>query len=251
MDITLTGQGVEEFATERVLGTRLTDVHTDFLVDLHLDTDVMAMHSGTRSRPITEHFIRSNDAHWARFGFGLWVISLVDDPETPVGRVGLRWDVMFDETRACDTSCVLTKSSWGQGVATEAVQAVVSIGLDIGLPLVAGCEADHESARRVLEKVGLIYWSDYERHSNTWAKYQWPIELAPPLAVVRNEIELDDETSAPETVVLDEIELDTEPAASDVLEDDDTVLITDDEFGGQPTEPDSMIGTDGDQPTVE
>jgi len=187
LDITLTGEGVEEFTTGRILGTRLSPAHTDFLVDLHLDTDVMAMHSGQRSRATTEHFVQSNEAHWTRFQFGLWVISLVDDPETAVGRVGLRWDVMFDGTRACDASCLLTKSSWGQGLATEALQAVVSIGLELGLPLVAGCQADHDSARHVLDKVGLIYWEDYERHGNTWAKYQWPIELAPPGSVVRNE----------------------------------------------------------------
>lgn len=183
MKVDLKGHGVEQFETERLVGRRLMPTHLDFLSDLHQDADVMKMHGGKRSAGITERFVQSNVAHWRRFQFGLWIISLSSEPDVPIGRAGLRWDRVFDDSQACDISCLLAKPYWAQGVGTEAVKISIAIGLQLGLPLVAGTEARHGPARRVMEKSGLVYWSDYSRNQRTWSKYQWPIEAPSPASV--------------------------------------------------------------------
>ncbi|MGI9597409.1 MAG: GNAT family N-acetyltransferase [Acidimicrobiales bacterium] len=186
MDITLTGHGVEQFATPRLVGRRLLPADTDFLIELHSTEEVMALHGGARSRAATEPFVQSNVAHWRHYQFGLYVLSLAEEPDEPIGRAGIRWDRSVTTGPAVDLSVVLSKHVWGQGIATETMRAMATIGHDLDLPLVAGSEARHAAARRVLEKVGFIYGSEFERHSRGWVRYQWPVENPPPARISRS-----------------------------------------------------------------
>ena len=145
MNVDLKGHGVEHFETDRIVGRRLMPTHVDFLSELHQDGEVMKIHGGERSSEITERFVQSNVAHWRRFQFGLWIISLAESPDIPIGRAGLRWDRVFDDSQACDISCLLVKDQWGKGIGTETVKASIAIGLHLGLPLVAGSEARHDA----------------------------------------------------------------------------------------------------------
>jgi [ribosomal protein S5]-alanine N-acetyltransferase len=53
------------------------------------------------------------------------------------------------------TGYVLARDSWGQGYATEALQAVVDVSRRIDVErLVALCHPDHRASQRVLEKCG-------------------------------------------------------------------------------------------------
>ncbi|MGH1488895.1 MAG: GNAT family N-acetyltransferase [Acidimicrobiales bacterium] len=180
VDIQLTGHGVEQFSTLRLIGRRLLPADTDFLAELHSSDEVMELHGGQRSRATTEPFVQSNVAHWRQYQFGLYVISMASTPDDPIGRAGLRWDRTIDGGPAVDVSVLLAQSFWGQGIATEITRAIVSIGLDLELPLIAGAEAGHAAARRVLEKVGFVYDSPFERHEQGWVRYRWPSGNIPP-----------------------------------------------------------------------
>lgn len=186
MDIRLTGHGVEQFATSRLVGRRLLPADTDFLTELHETEKVMSFHGGTRSRATTEPFVQSNVAHWRHYQFGLYMISLAEEPDEPIGRAGIRWDQAIGDRQVVDVSVVLTAETWGQGIATETVKAITAIGLDLDLPLAAGSEARHAAARRVLEKVGFIYDTDYERHGRGWVRYGWPTAKVSPGQLMRS-----------------------------------------------------------------
>ncbi len=178
--IQLTGHGVEQFSTPRLTGRRLLPADTDFLTELHADDEVMSFHGGPRSRTSTEPFVRSNVAHWRHHQVGLYVLSLAGEPDEPIGRAGLRWDRTVEDQPMVDVSVLLTKQVWGQGLATETAKAIVSIGLDLDLPLGASSEAGHAAARRVLEKVGFVYGSQFERHDRGWVRYHWPEDRISP-----------------------------------------------------------------------
>lgn len=180
MDIQLTGHGVEQFSTSRLVGRRLLPADTDFLANLHNDDEVMALHGGPRSPATTQPFVQSNVAHWRRYQFGLYVISMGSEADVPVGRAGMRWDRTIDDGPAVDVSVVLDEAAWGHGIATETAKALVTIGLDLDLPLVAGCQAGHAAARRVMEKTGFVYSEHFERHGAGWVRYRWPTERVTP-----------------------------------------------------------------------
>ncbi len=185
VDIQLTGHGVEQFSTPRLVGRRLLPADTDFLVGLHEQQAIMALHGGARSRASTEPFVRSNVAHWRHFQFGLYVISLVEEPDVAIGRAGLRWDPQAAPSTIVDLSVVLDEPMWGQGLGTEAVKALAGIGLDLELPLTATSEARHAAARRVLEKVGFTYETEIERHERSWVRYHWPADRESPATVAK------------------------------------------------------------------
>lgn len=185
MDIQLTGHGVEQFATPRLIGRRVLPADTDFLAELHADESAMALHGGARSRGTTEPFVRSNVAHWRHFQFGLYIISLLEEPDIAIGRAGIRWNQDAYPNPAVDTSVVLSKAMWGQGIATESLKAIVSIALDRDLPAMACSEARHAAARRVMEKVGFVYGSEFERHDKSWVRYHWPLEKKSPASVAK------------------------------------------------------------------
>ncbi|HKE95494.1 MAG TPA: GNAT family N-acetyltransferase, partial [Povalibacter sp.] len=54
------------------------------------------------------------------------------------------------------TGYVLARDAWGQGYATEALQAMIELARQLGLRrLYALCHVEHVASRRVLEKCGL------------------------------------------------------------------------------------------------
>ena len=180
MDVRLTGHGLEEFATPRLVGRRLRPADMDFLTELHQDTEVMALHGGPRTRASTEPFARSNVAHWRHFQFGLYILAMASEPDVPIGRVGMRWDNSLGAGVAVDASVLVVKHMWGQGIGSESLRAITSMGLDRQLPLVASCQAGHAAARRVLEKVGFVYWTEFQRNKAAWVRYSWPAERQAP-----------------------------------------------------------------------
>lgn len=175
---------MEQFTTARIVGRRLLPADLDFLTELHRAAEVMESHGGARSRSSTEPFVRSNVAHWRHYQFGLYVLSLNEEPDEPIGRAGLRWDRDAGEEPGVDLSIVLRQNAWGQGLATEIGKAVVAIARSLELPVVAGCQADHNAARRVMEKVGLVHTDNYIRYGADWARFVWPADLDSPANLV-------------------------------------------------------------------
>jgi RimJ/RimL family protein N-acetyltransferase len=145
----------------------------------------MALHGGTRSRAATDPFVRSNVAHWRHYQFGLYIISLLEEPDIAIGRAGIRWDRDAQPSPAVDVSVVLAQEIWGQGIASETLKALVALALDRDLAAIACSEARHAAARRVMEKVGFVYGSEFERYGRGWVRYQWPRDNKSPATVAR------------------------------------------------------------------
>lgn len=184
IDIRLTGHGVEQFTTPRLVGRRLLPADLDFLVELHESPEVMETQGGVRSRASTEPFVRSNVAHWRHYQFGLYILSTIESPDDPIGRAGLRWDRATGDNPAVDLSVVLTQAAWGQGLAVEAGKAAVAIARNLELPIVAGCRADHVAARGAMEKVGLESAGTYTKHGSEWTRFVWPQDQDSPANLI-------------------------------------------------------------------
>ena len=100
----------------------------------------------------TEEFLKRSVAGWGTDNDFPWAITLKDSDEL-IGMVGLR----INEFKA-DLGYVIGQPWWGQGYATEAVQAIVDWAL--AQPSIyrvwAMCDVDNLASARVLEKVGMI-----------------------------------------------------------------------------------------------
>jgi ribosomal-protein-alanine N-acetyltransferase len=100
---------------------------------------------------------------FTRYGFGLWMVCFRGH-QTLIGFCGFRF---LDATPAIELLYGLAPTSWGQGLTTEAAQAVLRYGFDVlGFPrVVADAEPPNVASFRVMEKLGMRYASRGYRHN--------------------------------------------------------------------------------------
>jgi ribosomal-protein-alanine N-acetyltransferase len=121
------------------------------------------------------------DVYYGRYGFGPWATIHKETGEF-IGRCGLLpWTILPTPTgeRALggtgehpvgaegsevEVAYLLAKRYWGQGLGTEAAQAVVDYGFDrLGLErLICLFDLENVASRRVAEKVGMTFERDVE-----------------------------------------------------------------------------------------
>jgi len=88
---------------------------------------------------------------------GLWA-TIEKESNRFVGRCGLLpWTI--DGRFEVEVAYALTRSHWGQGLATEAAQAIKTYGFDtLGLArLVSLIDKDNLASIRVAEKIGMVF----------------------------------------------------------------------------------------------
>lgn len=100
----------------------------------------------------THAFLQFSAAEWERGPAGPYLIRSRGD-----GRLLGSTGFSFDGPRRAVTGYVLAKDAWGQGYATEALEAILQVARQIGVARVhALCHPAHRASWRVLEKCGFI-----------------------------------------------------------------------------------------------
>lgn len=103
-----------------------------------------------RSVVDAEMFVRFSDNEWATKPAGPLLIERIDTGAL-IGSTGLMWD----GPASAAAGYVLARDSWGQGFATEALGAMVSLADQLAVTrLSAQCHPDHAASQAVLEKNG-------------------------------------------------------------------------------------------------
>jgi RimJ/RimL family protein N-acetyltransferase len=150
----------ESFETPRLTAERPRTEDFDDLYRLHQDPRVMATLGGPRNAAETWLILENNLAHWARFGFGTWILRDRED-RAFAGRAGLR-HVEVGGRDEIELLYGLMPGFWGRGLATEIAVAGLDLGFGpLGLEdLVCFTLADNLASRRVMEKVGFVYERD-------------------------------------------------------------------------------------------
>lgn len=93
--------------------------------------------------------------HWQEHGYGWWAVESLAERQL-IGWSGLQYLPETDET---EIGYLLSKTSWGKGLATESAEA----GLDFGFSMLALEEIvgiihpENIASQRVLEKIGLEF----------------------------------------------------------------------------------------------
>ena len=106
-----------------------------------------------------EHFLRHYKPY-QKYGYGRWAMIRKTD-QAFLGWCGLKYSPDLDET---DLGFRLYRKYWNQGYATEAAHASLAYGFKKkGLTMIVGRAMKVNGASiRVLEKVGMVYWKEYD-----------------------------------------------------------------------------------------
>ncbi len=98
----------------------------------------------------TKLFLGCCDAEWQQFGVGCYLIQSREDGEL-LGSASLR----LVSAQQAATGYLLARDAWGRGYATEALGAMRSLALRLGLlRLSAVCHPEHRASWRVMQKCG-------------------------------------------------------------------------------------------------
>lgn len=143
--------------TNRLILRRLITTDLDALFALYRDPEVRQYFpEGTLTYEETqeelEWFLEGHPEHPE---LGLWA-TLYKPTGAFIGRCGLLpWTI--EEQSEVEVAYLLDKAYWGQGLATEAVQAIVHYGFEqLELArLICLIDPDNQASRRVAEKTGL------------------------------------------------------------------------------------------------
>jgi RimJ/RimL family protein N-acetyltransferase len=148
---------LESFATARLRAERLTEAHLPDLQSMDRDPRVMALVGGVRETARTRDYLERNLAHWARYGFGVWILREAASG-TVAGRALLR-HLSLAEADEIEVGYALYPAFWGRGLATEIARACVAIGRDVlRTPSIVGLALpENTGSQRVLAKADLHY----------------------------------------------------------------------------------------------
>ena len=109
----------------------------------------------------TVAFLQFSDAEWDRWSGGPYLIMSRVDGRL-LGSTGLG----FEAPDRAATGYVLAKDSWGQGYATEALQAMVNLARRRGVVrLYALCHPQHRASGHVLEKCDFTCEGTWREHA--------------------------------------------------------------------------------------
>jgi RimJ/RimL family protein N-acetyltransferase len=164
------------FTTERLTGRKIEAGDFADLCALHRDRDVMYWIHGALDEdevePETREFLEESLAHWRRYGFGVYMMTLRDTGEF-AGRVAIRHAEIVGRDEV-ELAWQLPSGLWGRGLATEAARALLVIAFDVlALPdVVAFTRSYNQRSRRVMEKLGMRLELEYEHEGEPQVLYR-------------------------------------------------------------------------------
>jgi ribosomal-protein-alanine N-acetyltransferase len=157
-----------ELETARLVLTAPQPADADAIFERYAsDPEVTRYLGWPRHRSVadTQGFLTFSEAQWERWPAGPYLIRGRADGRL-LGGTGLT----FERQGEAMTGYVLAKDAWGNGYATEALQAMVEVSRSVGLlRIYALCHPQHRASARVLEKCGFTrdeYWSEQAQFPN-------------------------------------------------------------------------------------
>lgn len=149
------------YETERLYLREMTPEDAPFAYTLNADPDVLKYTGDDSFDSIDEarEFL-SNYDHYRHYGFGRWAVVLKSTNEV-IGWCGLKYIADLDEF---DIGFRFLKTHWNQGYASEAASVCLKAGFNhFKMPEIVGrAMKDNLGSIRVLEKIGLSYYKDYQ-----------------------------------------------------------------------------------------
>ena len=152
-----------ELATERLALRRPTRADAEAIFARYASSQACTRYLAWprhRSLADTHAFIDHSDAHWSQWPAGPLLILDRGDGRL-LGSTGLE----FENAQRASTGYVLAEDAWGQGVATEACDAMVGLARFVGVrELATFCHPDHAASQRVLAKCGFRHVGERVQH---------------------------------------------------------------------------------------
>jgi ribosomal-protein-alanine N-acetyltransferase len=156
--------------TERLVFRPFTADDYGLLAQLHSDPEVQRYIGGIWSAEEVQKRLDFYVGQQAELGWSKWKAYLKADGSF-VGRAGVSVDL---HTAEPELGYSFARRAWGQGLASETARAIVDwMWTNTELAeLTAFAVSDNLASRRVLEKVGMSFEGEADRHGDRCAYYR-------------------------------------------------------------------------------
>jgi RimJ/RimL family protein N-acetyltransferase len=143
------------FETQRCTLREFGRDDLDDLAAMVADEDQMSFYPRPKTRDEACAWISRNLSLYEEYGFGFWLIESLPTPGF-LGYCGIR-PLALGGASEIEIGWHTKKTSWGQGIATEAATAARDLAFErFALSrLVAIIHPDHVASRRVAKKIGM------------------------------------------------------------------------------------------------
>jgi RimJ/RimL family protein N-acetyltransferase len=145
------------FVTARLRAEQLTESHLPDIRRMDTHPRFMGMLGGPRDEATSRAYLDRNLAHWAEYGFGLWILHEAATGAL-AGRACLR-HLHVEGKDELEIGYAFFPDFWGQGFATEIAIECARLGLEgLGAPSVVAITLPANiGSQRVMAKAGLAY----------------------------------------------------------------------------------------------
>lgn len=118
----------------------------------------------------TKQLLKEWIASYENPGFFHWVIALKEQPEVVIGDISVIHT--NPSTQSCELGYILSQDYWGQGLMTEALQAVIAfLFQEVHINRITADHAvDNPASGRVMEKAGMKYEGTFRQAVNLKGK---------------------------------------------------------------------------------
>jgi RimJ/RimL family protein N-acetyltransferase len=146
----------ESFTTDRLVARRIDRTDQPFLESMFRDPAVYATLGGPRDVEQVERMLDRMLSHWARRGFGTWILHDRTTGE-PVGWVGLH-ETDTGGPGGVELLYAIASARWREGLATEAGRAAIGVAADsLGLrDLVCFTLVDNVGSQATMAGLGFV-----------------------------------------------------------------------------------------------
>lgn len=155
--------------TERLYLRELNVKDAVSFYHLNLDDDVLKYTGDKPFKNIesSKKFLKNYD-HYNKYGFGRWAVINKENEEF-LGWCGLK----FSE-KEYDIGFRFFKKHWNKGYATESAKACIDYGMNnLKLTEIVGrAMKENQASIKVLEKIGLKYYKDFDFEDNIGVIYK-------------------------------------------------------------------------------
>jgi RimJ/RimL family protein N-acetyltransferase len=141
-----------EIRTERLVLRAWRDSDRAPFAAMNADPVVMEHFPATLTREQSDAYVDRIEAHFERYGYGLWV---VEADGVFVGHTGLRWTEGLPFSPCLEVGWRLVQPAWGHGYATEAARAALEVGLAQTASVVSFTAVTNVRSWRVMERLGM------------------------------------------------------------------------------------------------
>ncbi|MDP9046010.1 MAG: GNAT family N-acetyltransferase [Pseudomonadota bacterium] len=156
-----------------------TDSHVPGLNAMNADPEVMRYISG-RPETVdeTRAMVERVKQRWIEFGYSWW--SLLDRASGELVGAGCLQNLRRQASLVPDPACPLEigwrlrRDRWGQGLATEAAQAIVGFAFEVvrADELYAVCDPDNAASAKVMQRLGMEFLGTQTWYGKSLATYR-------------------------------------------------------------------------------